>query len=80
MNNLIDNPYDLLSKSRNELDEILLDEKYNKANLRELVRRTLKMANEMKYSIDYYKKLDEKRTQKTNEMKEYLENIKELLT
>jgi hypothetical protein len=48
----IDNVYDLMNLSREELDEILLEPKYNKALLRELVRRTLKVANEYKFSLD----------------------------
>ncbi len=39
---IIDDINKLMKMSRGELDETLLDEKYNKANLRELVRRLTK--------------------------------------
>lgn len=40
-NTIIDDIYKLINMSRDELDETLLDEKYNKANLRELIRRLI---------------------------------------
>lgn len=49
MNNIIDNVHDLMKISDDELTETLLDEKYNKALLRELVRRSIHMANDYKY-------------------------------
>lgn len=48
MNNIIDNVHKLMELSRDELDEILLDEKYNKAMLRELVRRVINTAQDYK--------------------------------
>lgn len=52
MNGIIDNVHDLMKMSREELDEILLDKKYNSAMLRELVRRTLNVAKEYKFSLE----------------------------
>ena len=39
--NIIDDMNSLINMSREELDETLLDEKYNRANLRELIRRII---------------------------------------
>ncbi|MEK3955835.1 MULTISPECIES: hypothetical protein [unclassified Psychrobacillus] len=50
---MIDEVKELLALTETELDEILLSEKYNKANLRELVRRCLQVANEYKIAFEY---------------------------
>lgn len=62
-NKIIDEVQGLMELSIDELDEVLLDDKYNKANLRELVRRTLKEASKYKTAFhtekqehDKYKK------------------------
>lgn len=52
MDNLIDDVHTLMKMSREELDEVLLDKKYNSALLRELIRRILKVANDYKFSLD----------------------------
>lgn len=52
-NKIIVEVKDLLALSKSDLDEILLAENYNKANLRELVRRCLKVANEYKKAFEY---------------------------
>lgn len=52
---IIDDVYDLINLSEDELNEVLLDEKYNKALLRELVRRSLKTVNEYKKAFEYEK-------------------------
>lgn len=52
MDNLIDNVHSLMKMSREELDDVLLDKKYNTAMLREFVRRTLKVANDYKSSLE----------------------------
>lgn len=44
MNKIIDDINKLMKLSREELDEVLLDNKYNKANLRELIRRLTREA------------------------------------
>lgn len=54
-NKIIDNPHKLMKLSRDELDDILLQEKYNKALLRELVRRSLTVANDYKQALEYEK-------------------------
>lgn len=60
MPNIIDNVKALMDMSEDELTETLLDDKYNKANLRELVRRTLKEAKEYKVAFYYEKQEHEK--------------------
>lgn len=50
---LIDDVDYLLTLSSEELDELLLSEEYNKANLRELVRRTLAYAWDYKQAFEY---------------------------
>ncbi|QQO41034.1 hypothetical protein 015DV002_80 [Bacillus phage 015DV002] len=50
---IIDEVNYLMTLSDDELNELLISEKYNKANLRELVRRTLKVANEYKKAFEY---------------------------
>lgn len=59
-NQIIDDVQTLMGLSDNELTEVLLDEKYNKANLRELVRRSLKEAIEYKNAFYYEKQQHEK--------------------
>lgn len=72
--NIIDSPSYLTRLSEDGLREILLDEKYNKANLRELVRWCVKELNEQKEAINYYKK-----HYCNGSEKEILQKIKELL-
>ncbi|PAC96345.1 hypothetical protein [Bacillus paralicheniformis] len=50
---IIDKVNDLMTLTDDELNDLLTNEKYNKANLRELVRRTLKVANEYKKAFEY---------------------------
>lgn len=56
---LIDDPLKLMTLEDRELDETLLDEKYNKALLRELVRRSLKVAKDYKGNYEYEKESSE---------------------
>ncbi len=53
MNTILDNPKSLMNLSREELDEILLDSKYNRPMLRELVRRCLKEMKDARETIEY---------------------------
>ena len=50
---LIDDVKYLMGLNEDELEEILLNEKYNKQNLRELVKRTLKVTSEYKKAFEY---------------------------
>lgn len=60
MPNLLENINELMGLSKDELTEVLLDEKYNKANLREQLRRSISTANEYKRAFEYQKQLNEK--------------------
>lgn len=53
-NNIIDDLYKLIDMPREELDEILLDKKYNKALLRELIRRCIRELKFYKEQSDYW--------------------------
>ena len=50
---IVDDVAYLLTLSPEELDELLLSDAYNKANLRELVRRVLASAAEYKQAFEY---------------------------
>jgi hypothetical protein len=55
MSNIIDSPVQLRQLTYERLDEVLLDEKYNKANLRQLVRECLKTLNGQMELSNHYK-------------------------
>ncbi|GLO66179.1 hypothetical protein [Oceanobacillus kimchii] len=61
---IIDNVDYLLGLSEDELNELLIDDKYNKANLRELVKRTLKYANDYKKAFEYEISVEKKEVDK----------------
>ena len=69
---MIDSINDLLKAGPDTLDEMLLDSKYNKANLRELIRRLIKEMQEWKA---YIKRMELQQ----KEPDEILERIKELI-
>ncbi|MGD8190194.1 hypothetical protein ACQCN2_09445 [Brevibacillus ginsengisoli] len=50
---IIDDVEELLELTDDELSELLQQNKYNKSNLRELVRRTLKEVREYKGAFYY---------------------------
>lgn len=56
---LLDRIEDLMKLNRDELDEVLLQEKYNKANLREVIRRALAVANDFEDSYEHLNKVRE---------------------
>ena len=55
--NIIDNPIELSKLSRDEIDDILLQVKYNKANLRELIRNSVLTIRSKNKEIEYYKEV-----------------------
>jgi hypothetical protein len=57
--NIIDSPLTLIRMSKFDLDNLLLDDKYNKQNLRELVKRCLKDLKEWKEHAEYLNELRE---------------------
>lgn len=59
---IIDDVRDLMALPEPVLNELLLDEKYNKANLRELVKRILKVTNEYKTAFEYQISEEKKET------------------
>lgn len=61
-NKIIDDVEYLMNLNEDELNVALLDEKYNKQNLRELVRRTLKSTNDYKKAFEYEKSEEKKET------------------
>ena len=53
--NIIHRPLDLAKLSVEEIDELLLDESYNKANLRQLARVAINTIKDQQKVIDMYK-------------------------
>lgn len=52
---LIDEVEDLLTMDEDQLLDVLIQDKYNKPNLRELIRRILKKTKEYKQAFEYEK-------------------------
>lgn len=52
-NGILDDVETLMGLTDDELTEALLDSKYNKSNLRELVRRSLAKTQEYKTAFEY---------------------------
>ncbi|MFL1672549.1 hypothetical protein [Paenibacillus dendritiformis] len=74
MGNIIDEVSDLLKLDEEELTEKLLSEKYNKANLRELVRRCLKEVHEYKVAFYFEKQEHENFRNNINELISKIKN------
>lgn len=53
--NIIDDPKELIKLTIEERDELLLDDKYNKVNLRQLIRDCLLIIRLNNEHIDYLK-------------------------
>lgn len=75
MNNIIDNPKDMLKLSRDELDEILIEKYNNSALLRELIRRCLKDLSKQIELSEYYYELASKKQDRLNEIKDKISDI-----
>lgn len=52
---ILDDVNKLMTLTEEDLTDVLLDKKYNKALLRELVRRSLRVANDYKNALEYEK-------------------------
>lgn len=65
----------LMDLTRDELDEILLNPKYNKANLRQLLRISLGSMKTYKNAWQYERSEKEKAEEKLDEMKDKLRNF-----
>jgi hypothetical protein len=61
--------------SADELNEILLDEKYNKANLRELIRRILSRTKTYKEAYEYERSEKEKAEEKFDLLKSKISEL-----
>lgn len=73
---MIDSVNDLMKLTEDELTEKLLDDKYNKANLRELVRSSFKKIYEYKTAFEYEQKLNRDMTSELIDVKMQLSNCK----
>ncbi|MGM1044832.1 MAG: hypothetical protein ACQEXX_01660 [Bacillota bacterium] len=75
MNKIIDDIKELELLSLEELDEKLLEEKYSKANLRELVRRSLKEIREYKGAFKYQLKVNEVQAKQLETIRSMIDNF-----
>lgn len=73
--NILDDVENLMKLSRDELDEILLDPKYNKANLRQLLRISLGRIQTYKKAWEYERSQKEKLEEKVENMKEKINDL-----
>lgn len=75
MNNIIDSPIELVKLKSDDLNELLLNPKYNKPNLKELCIRCIRMLNAyMEYADNLKMELDAYE----NKYNEIVKNLKEL--
>ncbi|KZE65114.1 hypothetical protein AV545_04110 [Paenibacillus jamilae] len=75
MNKIIDDIKELVLLSPEKLDEKLLEEKYNKPNLRELVRRSLKEIKEYKSAFEYQLKVNEDQAKQLETIRSMIDNF-----
>ncbi|MNW62898.1 hypothetical protein D3C74_410550 [compost metagenome] len=75
MNKIIDDIKELVLLSPEKLDEKLLEEKYNKPNLRELVRRNLKEIKEYKSAFEYQLKVNEDQAKPLETIRSMIDNF-----
>lgn len=67
--NIIHRPQDLAKLSVEEIDELLLGDSYNKANLRQLIRYSIQIIKDQQKAIDMYR-------DKKNNALDNFENLK----
>lgn len=72
---IIDIPYMLSTLNENELNEKLLDDKYNKSNLRELVRRCLYELKQSNMLVSEYHKQVKEEKAKVAVLKDIINNL-----
>ncbi|MGV6935956.1 hypothetical protein ACWA2B_10620 [Paenibacillus sp. CMM36] len=75
MNKIIDDIKELVLLSPEKLDKKLLEEKYNKPNLRELVRRSLKEIKEYKSAFEYQLKVNEAQAKQLETISSMIDNF-----
>lgn len=69
MKKMLDSIEDLMLLSEDDLSERLIDSTYNNANLRELVRRSIRKNKEYKGAFEYQVELNEKMEEKLERTK-----------
>lgn len=67
---IIHSPSELTKLSKEEIDELLLDDSYNKANLRQLTRVAINTIKEQQKLLDMYKR-------KRNESQDKFEDLRD---
>lgn len=72
---ILDDGEVLMNLSREELDEILMDPKYNKANLRQMLRISLGSMKTYKNAWQYEQSKREMAEEQLEEMKDKLRNF-----
>lgn len=73
MNGIIDKPSSLINLSGDELAELLLDDKYNKTNLRELVKKCIHMCKVYKDMSDNHRLEKEQYCKRLEKVKSILD-------
>lgn len=78
MNRIIDEVYKLSKLSSEDLTEKLCEDKYNKANLRELARRAIQETETQRIALTFYKScLIEDRKNDLKKVKLYIDELVE---
>lgn len=75
MPKIIHNPRDLMNLSRDELDEILLNEYKNSALLRQLIRVSLLQLKEQTKMTEFYKDKKDKALDKFEKLRDEINEV-----
>lgn len=75
MSKIIHNPAELIKLSREELDDLLIDEYQNKGLLRELVRVSLLQLKEQTKLAEFYKERKNTALDKLDNMKQDINDL-----
>lgn len=77
MKKIIDDIESLRLLSDDELSEKLLEEKYNKANLRELIKRILKQLFEYEAAFEYQVELNKEKNEQLEDVRKKIKRLTE---
>ncbi|PGP12615.1 hypothetical protein COA01_32890 [Bacillus cereus] len=77
MKKIIDDIESLRLLSDDELSEKLLEEKYNKANLRELIKRILKQLSEYEAAFEYQVALNKEKNEQLEDVRKKIKKLTE---
>ncbi|MGX5609575.1 hypothetical protein ACWKTZ_24695 [Bacillus cereus] len=77
MKKIIDDIESLRLLNDDELSEKLLEEKYNKANLRELVKRILKQLSEYEAAFEYQVGLNKEKDEQLDDIRKKIKRLTE---